>query len=194
MARLAILDRDGVINADSDAFVRSVAEWRPLAGSIDAIASLHRGGFTVTVATNQSGIGRGLFPRAAVHAMHRKLRRLVRAAGGDIAVIELCPHRPDDGCACRKPGTAMLERIGRRTGLPLEGALVVGDAMRDLEAGARFLRTLTPFVWRVGGDLWLVRTGKGRRTLAAAQAEPPAWWRDVRVGADLADVVARVLA
>ena len=178
MARLAILDRDGVINADSDAFVRSVAEWRPLAGSIDAIASLHR----------------GLFPRAAVHAMHRKLRRLVRAAGGDIAVIELCPHRPDDGCACRKPGTAMLERIGRRTGLPLEGALVVGDAMRDLEAGARFLRTLTPFVWRVGGDLWLVRTGKGRRTLAAAQAEPPAWWRDVRVGADLADVVARVLA
>ena len=183
MSRLAILDRDGVINADSDAFVRSVAEWRPLPGSIEAIAALHRGGFTVTVATNQSGIGRGLFPRAAVHGMHRKLRRLVRAAGGDIAAIAMCPHRPDEGCDCRKPGTAMLQRLARRTGLPLRGALVVGDALRDLEAGAA-----------VGAECWLVRTGKGRRTLASVADDPPAWWPDVRVAADLAAVVDRVLA
>ena len=183
MARLAILDRDGVINADSDNFVRSVAEWRPLPGSIDAIARLSNAGFVVTVASNQSGIGRGLFDRDTVYAMHRKLRRLVRRAGGDIAEIAFCPHAPDAGCDCRKPATGLYTRIARRTRLPLEGALVVGDSLRDLEAGHA-----------VGGELWLVRTGKGQRSLAAVDAARPSWWPAVRVADDLAGVADQVVA
>lgn len=183
MSRLAILDRDGVINADSDDFVRSVGEWQPLPGSIDAIARLSRAGFVVTVASNQSGIGRGLFGREAVYAMHRKLRRLVRARGGRIAAIAFCPHAPDAGCDCRKPGTGLYTRLAHRTGLSLQGALVVGDSLRDLEAGAA-----------VGGELWLVRTGKGLRSLAAAETAAPPWWPGVRIADDLAAVVDEVLA
>lgn len=183
MARLAILDRDGVINADSDAFVRSVAEWQPLPGSIEAIARLSNAGFVVTVASNQSGIGRGLFGREVVYDMHRKLRRLVRRAGGEIAEIAICPHAPDDGCECRKPATGLYTRISRRTGLPLEGALIVGDSLRDLEAGAA-----------VGGELWLVRSGKGRRSLETAGSAPPSWWAGVHIADDLSAVVDRVLA
>ena len=182
MARLAILDRDGVINADSDDFVRSVAAWRPLRGSIDAMARLSRAGFVVTVASNQSGIGRGLFGRDVVYGMHRKLRRLVRSAGGSVAEIAFCPHAPGAGCDCRKPATGLYERIARRTGLPLAGALIVGDSLRDLEAGAA-----------VGGELWLVRSGKGRRSVEAAAAEAPSWWPGVRIADDLAAVVERVL-
>ncbi|MEO0616316.1 MAG: D-glycero-beta-D-manno-heptose 1,7-bisphosphate 7-phosphatase [Pseudomonadota bacterium] len=183
MARLAILDRDGVINADSDSFVRSVAEWQPLPGSIEAIARLHKAGFVVTVASNQSGVGRGLFTRETVYGMHRKMRRLVRAAGGEIAAIAFCPHHPDEGCRGRKPRTGLYTRLANETGLPLESALVVGDSLRDLEAGDR-----------VGADLWLVRTGKGPRSLAQAAENPPAWWSRVRVAENLGAVVAAVTA
>ncbi len=137
MARLAILDRDGVINADSDAFVRSVAEWQPLPGSIDAIARLSNAGFVVTVASNQSGIGRGLFGRDVVYDMHRKMRRLVRRAGGRVAEIAFCPHAPDDGCDCRKPRTGLFTRIARRTGRAgLEVAQRIADDERILERQA----------------------------------------------------------
>lgn len=181
MARLAILDRDGVINADSDDFVRSVAAWQPLPGSIAAISRLHRSGFVVTVATNQSGIGRGLFTRETVYGMHRKMRRLVRRTGGEIAAVEFCPCRPGEGCACRKPRTGMHEALARRTGLGLEGALVVGDSLRDLEAGAA-----------IGAELWLVRSGKGERTLRQVTGERPAFWSRVHIADDLADVVRQV--
>lgn len=183
MARLAILDRDGVINADSDNFVRSIAEWQPLPGSIEAIARLHKAGFVVTVASNQSGVGRGLFTRETVYGMHRKLRRLVRAAGGDIAAIAFCPHHPDDGCRGRKPETGLYTRLAKETGLPLKSAIVVGDSLRDLEAGDR-----------VGAELWLVRTGKGQRSLAQAAVNPPAWWPRVQTADDLAAVVSEVAA
>ncbi len=174
---LVILDRDGVINVDSDAFVKSASEWIPIDGSIEAIARLSQAGFKVTVATNQSGIGRGLFERYAMYAMNRKLRRLVAAAGGVIDLIVFCPHRPDDGCACRKPAAGLLDEIARRMSLPLEGAIVVGDSMRDLEAGASR-----------GCRLWLVRTGKGMQSLAAVMAGEPSWWAGVRVADDLAMV------
>ena len=176
--RLVILDRDGVINRDSDAFVRNAAEWIPIEGSIEAIARLSRAGFRVCVATNQSGIGRGLFGVRELYAMNRKLRRLTRRAGGDIDLIAFCPHHPDAGCECRKPAPGLLDRIEQRTGLPLQGALLVGDALRDLEAGAAR-----------GCELWLVRTGKGSRSLAEARLRPPAWWDRVRVADDLAAVV-----
>ncbi|MEL6448468.1 MAG: D-glycero-beta-D-manno-heptose 1,7-bisphosphate 7-phosphatase [Pseudomonadota bacterium] len=183
MSRLVILDRDGVINADSDYFVRSIAEWQPLPGSIEAIAHLHEAGFVVTVASNQSGVGRGLFTRETVYGMHKKLRRLVRAAGGEIAAIAFCPHHPDKGCSGRKPRTGLYTRLANETGLPLDGAIVIGDSLRDLEAGDR-----------VGAELWLVRTGKGARSLKQAADKPPAWWPRVRIADDLAAVVAQVTA
>lgn len=177
--RLVILDRDGVINEDSDEFVKSAAEWRPIDGSIGAIARLHRAGYTIAVATNQSGIGRGLFDRDALYRMHRKLRRLVRDAGGEIGVIAYCPHAPGAGCDCRKPRAGLLQRIGRRYGTALAGVPAVGDSLRDLEAARS-----------VGAVPWLVRTGKGRRTEAELASVD---WRDeVRVSDDLA-AVARTL-
>lgn len=151
---LLILDRDGVINQDSSEFVKSPAEWRPLPGSIEAIARLSRAGYTVAVASNQSGLARGLLDRAALRAMHRKLRRLVAAEGGKVARIVVCPHGPDDGCACRKPMPGLLIRLARHFDTSLEGVPVVGDSLRDLQAAAR-----------AGARPVLVRTGNGEKTL-----------------------------
>ncbi len=153
---LVILDRDGVINRDSDAFVKSPAEWLPLPGSIDAIAALSGAGFTVTVASNQSGLARGLFDRAALRAMHGKLRRLVDAAGGRIDRIVVCPHGPEDGCSCRKPLPGLLLRLARHYGTRLDGVPVIGDSTRDLEAALA-----------AGAKPILVRTGNGGRTEAS---------------------------
>lgn len=151
---LLILDRDGVINQDSSEFVKSPAEWRPLPGSIEAIARLSRAGYTVAVASNQSGLARGLLDRAALQAMHRKLRKLVAAQGGKVARIVVCPHGPDDSCACRKPMPGLLIRLARHFGTPLDDVPVVGDSLRDLQAAAR-----------AGARPVLVRTGNGEKTL-----------------------------
>lgn len=132
--RLVLLDRDGVINADSAEYVKSVAEWHPLPGSIDAIARLSRAGFGVVVVTNQSGIGRGLFDQAALEAIHTRLRALVAAAGGRLDGIYVCPHRPDEGCECRKPRPGLLERIARDFGCDLTGVPFIGDKASDVEA------------------------------------------------------------
>ena len=150
---LVILDRDGVINRDSVEFVKTPAEWIPIPGSIEAIASLGRAGYTVTVASNQSGLGRGLFDRRALRAMHRKLRKLVSAAGGHVDRIVVCPHGPDNGCACRKPKPGLLYRLSRHYGADLADTPVIGDSLRDLEAAAS-----------VGARPILVRTGNGRKT------------------------------
>ncbi len=156
---LVILDRDGVINRDSSDFVKSSAEWIPLEGSIGAIAALSRGGYTVAVASNQSGLARGLFDRNALRAMHRKLRKLVATAGGHIDRIVICPHGPDDGCACRKPKPGLLRRLGRYYGIDLTGVPVIGDSLRDLQAAAA-----------VGARPILVRTGNGRKAEAALRS------------------------
>jgi len=150
-----ILDRDGVINRESPDFIKTPDEWLPLPGSIAAIAALSRAGFIVAVASNQSGLARGLFDRAALRAMHRKLRRLVSAAGGRIARIEVCPHGPDDGCSCRKPKPGLLFRVARRFNADLAETPVIGDSLRDLEAAMA-----------AGARPILVRTGNGRRTEA----------------------------
>lgn len=152
---LIVLDRDGVINEDSAAFVKSTAEWRPLPGSIEAIARLSKAGYTVAVASNQSGLARGLFDRRALRAMHRKLRRLVAAEGGRVDRIVVCPHGPDDDCACRKPKPGLLERLAKHYRTSLEGAPVVGDSLRDLEAAVA-----------VGARPILVLSGNGRKTRA----------------------------
>lgn len=154
--RLVILDRDGVINHDSDDFIRTPAEWVPIAGSLEAIALLTRAGFTVAVATNQSGIGRGLYDHAALEAIHEKMRRAVADAGGAIDRIVYCPHAPDEGCDCRKPAAGLLRDLGRHYGVALDGVPAIGDTERDLEAARA-----------VGARPILVLTGNGETTQRA---------------------------
>lgn len=173
-----ILDRDGVINRDSARFVKTADEWVPLPGSIDAIAALDRAGFTVAIASNQSGLGRGLFDRRALAAMHRKMRRLVARAGGRVDRIVVCPHGPDEGCACRKPKPGLLLRLGRHYDADLSAVPVIGDSLRDLESARR-----------AGARPILVRTGNGRSTEAAL----PADLASVEVFDDLAGAVDALL-
>ena len=152
--KLIILDRDGVINEDSDAYIKSVDEYIPIPGSLEAIARLNRAGYTVVVATNQSGIARGMFDEAVLQQIHDKLRLLLSGLGGEIARIYYCPHGPDDQCDCRKPKPGMMQRIFKD--YPADPATVpaIGDSLRDLEA-ARL----------VGAQPVLVKTGKGQKTL-----------------------------
>jgi D-glycero-D-manno-heptose 1,7-bisphosphate phosphatase len=175
---LVILDRDGVINRDSPEFVKNTDEWRPISGSIEAIAKLSKGGYTVTVASNQSGLARGLFDRNALRAMHRKLRRLVIAEGGHIDRIVVCPHGPNDGCRCRKPAPGLLLRLARHYGTSLDGVPAVGDSLRDLEAAAA-----------AGAVPILVRTGNGKRVATSL----PASLRSVPVFDNLAAVADELL-
>lgn len=176
---LVILDRDGVINEDSAAFVKSANEWLPLRNSIEAIGALHQAGFTVAVASNQSGLARGLFDRRALVAMHRKLRRLVVNAGGRVDRIVVCPHGPDDGCACRKPQPGLLQKLARYYGVSLKGVPVIGDSARDLVAARA-----------AGARPILVRTGNGRRTEAAL----PEALRNVEIFDDLETAATALIA
>jgi len=151
--RLIVLDRDGVINQDSSDFVKSAEEWIPLDGSIEAIALLSRAGFKVAVASNQSGLARGLFDADALSEMHGKLHSLVSAAGGCVDHIAICSHGPDDNCDCRKPKPGLLHQIGAQFGVSMAGIPIIGDSLRDLQA-ARSAEA-RPI---------LVRTGNGRKT------------------------------
>ena len=146
-----------MINEDSDAYIKSVQEWLPIAASIEAIAQLSKTGWTVAVATNQSGIARGYYDLATLDAMHERLRALVAEQGGEVGLILYCPHGPDDGCDCRKPRPGMLKTIARHYQAELAGVWFVGDSMGDLEAAVA-----------VGAQPVLVKTGKGCRTLAKA--------------------------
>lgn len=170
---LIILDRDGVINRDSAAYVKSAKEWRALPGSLAAIAELSAAGYTVTVASNQSGLARGLFDRRALRGMHAKLRRQVRAAGGNIDRIVVCPHAPNAGCECRKPRPDLLLRLARYYGTSLDGVVFVGDSLKDVQAARA-----------AGARPVLVRTGNGAKVEAKYSAE----LRDVRIFDDLAAV------
>ena len=153
--KLLILDRDGVINFDSDAYIKSVEEWIPLPGSIEAIAQLSKAGWTVAVATNQSGIARGYYDVATLEAMHERLRSLVAGQGGELGLVVYCPHGPDEGCACRKPKPGMLQTIAAHYGADLAECWFVGDSLGDLQAAQA-----------VDSQPVLVKTGKGLQTLA----------------------------
>ncbi|MYL23687.1 D-glycero-beta-D-manno-heptose 1,7-bisphosphate 7-phosphatase [Halomonas alkaliantarctica] len=154
--RLIILDRDGVINHDSDAYIKSLAEWTPYPSAITAIARLSQAGYTLAIATNQSGIARGYYDEETLEAMHTRLHELVHSAGGEIAYIAYCPHGPNDSCHCRKPLPGLLQQIQAHLGLTtLEGSWMVGDSLRDLQAGEI-----------MGCRSALVRTGKGEKTEA----------------------------
>ncbi len=151
--KLIILDRDGVINQDSADYVKSADEWIPLPGSIEAIAALKERGYRVAIATNQSGIGRGLYDDSALKAMHDKLARLLVPLGATIDIITYCPHTPEDACDCRKPKPGLLLQIGAALGLPLDNVWVVGDSLRDLQAAQS-----------VNAQPVLVLTGNGKKT------------------------------
>ncbi|WP_300336289.1 D-glycero-beta-D-manno-heptose 1,7-bisphosphate 7-phosphatase [Accumulibacter sp.] len=154
--KLVILDRDGVINYDSKQFIKSPAEWRPIPGSLDAIARLNQAGYRVVLATNQSGVGRGLFDMDMLNAIHDKMHRAVQGAGGRIDAIFYCPHPVDAHCMCRKPRTGMFERIASCFNVDLAGVPAVGDTLRDLLAAAA-----------VGAQPLLVLTGQGTQTVEA---------------------------
>jgi D-glycero-D-manno-heptose 1,7-bisphosphate phosphatase len=152
--RLIVLDRDGVINHDSDAFIKSPDEWRPIPGSLEAIARLNHAGFRVVVATNQSGVGRGLLDFATLTAIHDRMHRELAHAGGRIDAIFFCPHTADSRCECRKPRPGMLREVGVRFNVDMSGVPCVGDGLRDLQAADA-----------VGAQPMLVLTGKGEKTL-----------------------------
>jgi len=158
--KLLILDRDGVINQDSDAYIKSLDEWIPIPGSIEAIAQLSKAGWTVAVATNQSGIARGYYSLATLEAMHARLRTLVAEQGGEVGLIVYCPHGPEEGCPCRKPKPGMLHAIATHYAVDLAGVWFVGDSKGDLEAA----RT-------VDAQPVLVKTGKGEQTLSKGVPE-----------------------
>jgi D-glycero-D-manno-heptose 1,7-bisphosphate phosphatase len=147
--KLIILDRDGTINEDRDDYVKSPDEWVPIPGALEAIARLNHAGWHTVVATNQSGLGRGTFDMATLNAMHIKMNQMLAKQGGRIDAVFFCPHAPEDGCNCRKPLPGLFEQIGARFGVSLRDVPVVGDTLRDLQAGAA-----------VGCRPHLVRTGK----------------------------------
>ena len=174
--KLVLLDRDGVINEDSQGYVKSVAEWRPIAGSLEAIARLCEAGASVVIVSNQSGLARGLFDQAALDAIHEEMIRKVEAAGGRLAGVFICAHAPDEGCDCRKPQPGLLRRVEAELGVSVEGVPLVGDKPSDLQLARA-----------VGCEPILVRTGKGLAT------EQEADLAGVRVFDDLAAVVEALL-
>lgn len=175
--KLIILDRDGVINEDSDEYIKSPQEWVPIPGSLEAITRLNKANYCVVVATNQSGIARGYFDLNTLNAMHKKMNDLLAQLGGQVDGVFFCPHGPKDGCDCRKPNTGLFRQIAKRVDKTLTGVPAIGDSLRDLQAAQR-----------AGAKPYLVLTGKGRRLLASNQLP-----KDIPVFDDLAAVVAALL-
>ncbi len=174
--KLVILDRDGVINYDSDQFIKSPDEWKPIPGSLEAIAQLNQAGYRVVVASNQSGIGRGLFDMAMLNTIHAKMHKALAQAGGRIDAVFFCPHPADSQCECRKPKAGMFREIAQRYHMDLTGVAAIGDALRDIEVARS-----------VGALPILVKTGKGTATLAHGLPY------EVSVFDDLARAVAWIL-
>ncbi len=154
--KFVVLDRDGTINHDSDQYIKSPAEWKPIEGSLEAIARLTQAGYRIVVATNQSGIARGLFDTATLISIHDTMHHAVAKHGGRIDAVFFCPHAANSECECRKPKAGMLREIARRFNVSLEGVHAVGDALRDVQAAAA-----------AGARPVLVLTGKGKETRAA---------------------------
>ena len=176
--KLVILDRDGVINQDSDQFIKTPDEWKPIPGSLEAIAKLNHAGYRVVVASNQSGIGRGLFDMATLNAINEKMYKALGQVGGRIDALFYCPHPAEANCACRKPKPGMFHDIARRFNMsPLE-VVSIGDSLRDAEAASA-----------AGAQPVLVLTGKGRKTQSGGGLPP-----NTKVYDDLAEAVRSIIA
>ena len=171
--KLIVLDRDGTINQDSDDFVKTPEEWIALPGALEAIARLNHAGWHCVIASNQSGLGRGLFDVAMLNAIHTKMHKMLAAVGGRVDAVFYCPHAPDEGCHCRKPEPGLFEQIAERYGVDLKGMPVVGDTARDLVAGSA-----------TGCEPHLVLTGKG--AAYRGRALPDSFPAATRTHADLA--------
>ena len=180
MKKLIILDRDGVINHDSDEYIKSLQEWQPIEGSLEAIARLNHAGYQIVVATNQSGIARKLFTMDTLVDMHNKMIRLVEEVGGHIDAIFFCPHAPRDHCDCRKPKPGMLIDISKRFHVPFKNLIVVGDSLRDLQAASA-----------INAQPYLVKTGKGEKIVGLLDESGLG---DVPVFNDLADFAEHLIA
>ena len=176
--KLIVLDRDGVINVDSEQFIKSPDEWKPIPGSLEAIARLNESGWRVVVASNQSGVGRGLFDMDTLNAINEKMTKAIAQSGGRLDAIFFCPHPADSTCDCRKPRPGMFVQIAERFNVDMKGVPVVGDSLRDLQAGVA-----------VGCQPYLVLTGKGAKTQA-----DPALPEGTLVFPDLAAVAAQLTA
>jgi D-glycero-D-manno-heptose 1,7-bisphosphate phosphatase len=175
--KLVILDRDGVINDDSDSYIKGPDEWRPIPGSLEAIARLNHAGYHVILATNQSGVGRGLFEVSTLNAIHDKMHRALAQIGGRIDAIFFCPHAHDANCGCRKPKAGLLDEISRRFNVDMHGVPNIGDSLRDLQAAVV-----------VGSTPMLVLTGKGEKTRREGGLP-----EGTQIFADLADAVRSIV-
>ena len=176
--KLIILDRDGVINEDSEEYIKSPAEWHAIPGSLEAIAKLNKAGITVVVASNQSGIARGLFTEQTLAKIHKKMQDELAKLGGHIDDIFYCPHHPDDNCACRKPKPKMFLEVLHKYKIDKKDVLAVGDKLTDVQVAKK-----------IGCDMALVKTGKGQQTLDEHRDELP----DVLVAENLAALVAKIM-
>lgn len=174
--KLIILDRDGVINYDSAQFIKNPEEWKPIPGSLEAIARLNQAGYRVVVATNQSGIGRGLFDMPMLNAIHDKMHKACALVGARIDAVFFCPHTSESNCECRKPKSGMMEEIATRYNVSLAGVPAVGDSLRDLQAAAA-----------LGAQPYLVLTGKGMKAKAAGGLP-----EGTKICADLAAMVSEL--
>jgi D-glycero-D-manno-heptose 1,7-bisphosphate phosphatase len=181
---LIVLDRDGVINEDSDAYIRSLSDWQPIPGSIKAIAALSQAGFTIVVASNQSGLSRGYLGLEDLEAIHDKLCEQVEEEGGQIAGIFYCPHLPQEGCSCRKPATGLLQAIENEVGESPRGAIFIGDSLKDLQAARAY-----------GCQPMLVKTGKGDATASDLEAGELALadYQTIPIYRDLAEATHNIL-
>lgn len=175
--KLIILDRDGVINYDSEAYIKSPDEWVPIPGSLEAIASLTQAGYTISVATNQSGVARGYYDLATLEKIHQKMHEMVSDAGGRIDSVFLCPHGPEENCVCRKPKAGLFKQIAAHYRIELTDIPAVGDSLRDIQAAQA-----------VGCQCYLVLTGNGLKTRSALGTA-----EQIKVCADLASVVTYIL-
>ena len=181
--KLAIFDRDGTINdLGDDAFIASPADWKPLPGALEAIARLSHAGWHVVIASNQPGLGRGLFDVATLNAIHALMHKQLAALGGRIEAIFYCPHAPDDACTCRKPAPGLLEQICERYRVDADKVCVVGSCPEHLQAGAA-----------LGAALHLVATGEAA-ALDLAAPLPPEWPTGMRLHANLSALTDHLLA
>ncbi len=177
--KVIVLDRDGVINHDSDAYIKSVDEWTPIAGSLEAIARLNHSGYTVIVASNQSGLARGYFNIQTLSAIHKKMDEQLSKIGGRVDAVFYCPHGPNDGCDCRKPRPGMLLEIGQRFNVSLKDVIFIGDSVSDIKTASN-----------AHAKPMLVRTGKGIKAEKILLAECK---ESVPVYDDLASAVTAIL-
>ncbi len=180
--KLVILDRDGVINQDSANFIKNTNEWIPIPGSLEAIALLNQSGFRIAIATNQSGIARGLFDMTTLNAINDKMYRALAQMGGRIDAMFYCPHAADDNCNCRKPKTGMIEDIGRRFSVELSDVYAIGDSLRDLQAFSN-----------AGCKPILVRSGKGEETLEQDQLADKKLPKNTLIFADLNEAAQHII-